>query len=323
MIDLQGRKIEYVRVSITDRCNLRCLYCMPEEGVEGFSHRDILTFEEITRLVRLMTRLGMHAVRLTGGEPMARRGCLDLIGMLQALPGIDRVSMTTNGILLKGRVAEAAANGLTDVNISLDTLNPEEYRQMTRGGNVSDVLDALHEALDAGLRVKVNAVPIRGLNEAGLADVAALARDLPVDVRFIELMPIGNGAHMSPIPTNEVRWKMEEAFGPLQPDESRHGMGPAVYAKPAGFTGSIGFISAMSHEFCENCNRVRVTSDGILKLCLNHRSSADLRAMLRGGASDDEILDAMRVAILSKPVRHGFSEAVEDKEQRRMNQIGG
>ena len=323
MIDLQGRSIEYVRISITDRCNLRCLYCMPEAGVESFSHGDLLSFEEITRIVRLMTLLGMHAVRLTGGEPMTRKGCLDLISMLHALQGVDRIAMTTNGILLKGRVAEAASNGLTDVNISLDTLDPEKYQRITRRGNVSDVLDVLHEALDAGLKVKLNAVPICGLNEDDLVEVAALAKDLPIDVRFIELMPIGTGADMAPIPTSEVLRRMEAAFGPLQKDESRHGMGPAVYGKPAGFTGNIGFISAVSHEFCQTCNRVRITSDGLLKLCLNHRSNLDLRAMLRDGATDEELTEAMRAAILHKPVHHGFSETVEDKEARRMNQIGG
>ncbi len=323
MIDLQGRKIEYVRVSITDRCNLRCLYCMPEGGVECLAHQDILTFEEIVRIVRLMTGLGVHAVRLTGGEPMARRGCLDLIGMLHTLPGVDRIGMTTNAILLKGRVAEAAHNGLADLNISLDTLNPENYRHITRCGNVNDVLDVVHEALDTGLMVKLNAVPIRGLNETQLVELAALAKDLPVDVRFIELMPIGNGADMKAIPTSEVLQKMEEAFGPLQPDDSRHGMGPAVYGKPRGFSGNIGFISAVSHEFCQYCNRVRITPDGLLKLCLNHQSSTDLRALLRDGATDVEITEAMRVAILHKPVHHGFSEKVDDKEARRMNQIGG
>ena len=323
MIDLQGRKIEYVRVSITDRCKLRCLYCMPEGGVECLAHQDILTFEEIVRIVRLMTGLGVHAVRLTGGEPMARRGCLDLIGMLHALPGVDRIGMTTNAILLKGRVAEAAHNGLADLNISLDTLDPENYRHITRCGNVNDVLDVLREALDAGLRVKLNAVPIRGLNETQLVELAALAKDLPVDVRFIELMPIGSGADMKAIPTSEVIQKMEEAFGLLQPDGSRHGMGPAVYGKPRDFAGNIGFISAVSHEFCQYCNRVRITPDGLLKLCLNHQSSADLRTLLRNGATDGEITEAMRVAILHKPVHHGSSEKVDDKEGRRMNQIGG
>ncbi len=323
MIDLQGRTIEYVRVSITDRCNLRCLYCMPAHGIESFSHQEILSFEEIARIVRLMTCLGVNAVRLTGGEPMARRGCLDLISMLNRLPGIHRIGMTTNGSLLKGRAAAAARSGLTDVNISVDTVDPEIYRRITRGGNVSDVLDLLREALDTGLRVKVNAVPIRGLNEDGLKDVAALAKDLPIDVRFIELMPIGSGAQMSPIPTDEILRSMEKAFGPLRPDASRHGMGPAVYVKPAGFSGSIGFISAVSHEFCQNCNRVRVTSDGMLKLCLNHQSGIDLRGMLRDGASDAELQEAMRTAILHKPVHHGFSEIVEDKEPRQMNQIGG
>lgn len=323
MIDLQGRSIEYVRISITDRCNLRCLYCMPEEGVERFTHQEILTFEEIVRLARLMTPLGIHAVRLTGGEPMTRRGCLELVRMLRALPGIDRVAMTTNGILLKGRVAEAAQKGLTDVNVSLDTLDPETYRRITRCGDVADVLSMLREAVEAGMRVKLNAVPIRGLNEKDLAQIAALAKDQPIDVRFIELMPIGSGADLTPIPTDEVLGRIEAAFGPLQKDETRRGMGPAVYGKPAGFVGTIGFISAVSHEFCQRCNRVRITSDGLLKLCLNHRSNLNVKAMLRGGASDAEIMEALQAAILRKPAHHGFSEVVEDKEARRMNQIGG
>ena len=323
MIDLQGRSIEYVRVSITDKCNLRCLYCMPEEGVSCLRHEELLSFEEITRIVRLMTKLGVHIVRLTGGEPMARRGCLELLGMLHDIGGIDRIAMTTNGVLLKGRVAEAKAQGLTAVNISLDTLDPEQFRRITRRGEVGDVLETLHEAVDCGLQVKLNAVPVRGLNEDGLTAVAELARELPVDVRFIELMPVGCGADLQPVPTDELRQRFERAFGPLRPDDRRHGYGPAVYVKPDGFTGSIGFIGAVSHEFCEGCNRVRVTPEGILKLCLNHQAGPDLRQLLRGGASDEELLEAMRQAILRKPAHHGFSETIDDKEQRRMNQIGG
>jgi len=323
MIDAQGRSIEYLRVAITDKCNLRCQYCMPESGVPCLDHRDLLTFEEITRAVSVMTGLGIRAVRLTGGEPMARRGCLGLARMLKSIPGIDRLSMTTNGILLKGRMAEAKAAGIDDVNISIDTLDPESFTRITRGGDVNDVLTAIREAVDCGLRVKLNAVPVREFNRDGLCDLAALAKELPVDVRFIELMPMGCGATLTPIPTDEVRALMESAFGPMQRDERKHGMGPAVYWKPEGFLGSIGFIGAVSHEFCDGCNRVRLTPEGILKLCLNHRSGLDLRAMLRNGASDEALLEAIRDAILRKPVHHGFSEDIDDREIRRMNQIGG
>ena len=323
MIDLQGRNIEYLRVSLTDKCNFRCLYCMPESGVQCLQHQELLRFEEIVRVVRLMTRLGVHAVRLTGGEPMARRGCLDLVRMLHELPGIDHIAMTTNGSLLKGHMKEAKLAGLNAVNISIDTLDPDTFRQMTRLGNAADVIAALHEAVDHGLQVKLNAVPVRGLNEDDLTDVAALARELPVDVRFIELMPVGCGAELQPVPIHEVRQRMEQAFGPLREDSSRHGYGPAVYVRPEGFQGSIGFIGAVSHEFCDGCNRVRVTPEGILKLCLNHRAGLDLRQLLRDGASDEELLEAMRQAILHKPVHHGFSETIDDQDHRRMNQIGG
>ena len=323
MIDLQGRSIEYVRISITDKCNFRCLYCMPEGGVQCLRHEELLSFEEIVRLVRLMTGLGVHAVRITGGEPMARRGCLELVRLLHEIPGIDRIAMTTNGSLLAGRMAEARAAGLDAVNISIDTLDPDTFRQITRLGDVAAVTGAIREAVDCGLQVKLNVVPVRGYNDNDLCGIAALARTLPVDVRFIELMPVGCGAGLLPIPTDEVRTRMEQAFGPLAEDHTRHGYGPATYVRPEGFQGSIGFISAVSHEFCDRCNRVRITPDGLLKLCLNHQSGIDLRALLRSGATDGDITEDIRQAILHKPIHHGFSESIEDKEQRRMNQIGG
>ena len=313
MIDLQGRRIEYLRISITDKCNFRCLYCMPEGGVPCLRHEELLSFEEITRLTRLMTGLGVHAVRLTGGEPMTRRGCLQLVRMLHELPGIDHIAMTTNGSLLKGRMAEAREAGLDAVNISVDTLEPDTFRRLTRLGDADTVIAAIREAVDCGLRVKLNAVPVRGYNENDLCGVAELARTLPVDVRFIELMPVGCGAGLQPIPTDEVRARMEQAFGALRQDDARHGYGPAVYVKPEGFAGSIGFISAVSHEFCTGCNRVRITPDGRLKLCLNHQSGLDLRQLIRGGVSDEELTEAIRRAILRKPVHHGFAEEIEDK----------
>ncbi len=323
MRDMHGREIEYVRLSITDRCNLRCVYCMPEEGVQSLHHEELLSFEEIVRTLRVMTGLGIRAVRLTGGEPMARRGCLTLAQMIRDIPDISHLAMTTNGILLKGRVREAADAGIDRLNISLDTLDTDTYRRMTRGGDVSDVLAVIREAVDCGLKVHINAVPVRGVNDADLFRIAALARDLPLDVRFIELMPVGYGKVLSPVPTEDVRACIEKAFGPLVPDPAPHGMGPAVYGKPAGFQGSIGFIGAVSHAFCDGCNRIRVTPEGILKLCLNHREGLDLRGLLRGGASDAEIEEAIRQAILRKPGKHGFGEQVEDPEFRRMNQIGG
>lgn len=297
MLDACGRKIDYLRISITDRCNLRCVYCMPENGVSSISHDSLLRYEEIVRLVRLMQPLGVQKVRITGGEPMARRGCLDLVQNLHEMGGLSRIAMTTNVLLLRGRMQEARDKGLTSINISLDTLDPVCYRQMTRLGNVAPVLDAIDEALTCGLSVKVNAVPVRGMNENDLVSVAALAQDQPVCIRFIELMPVGCGAAFSPIPTDEVLAKMEAAFGTLLPDETRHGDGPARYVKPHGFVGSIGVIGAVSHEFCDHCNRVRLTADGFLKLCLNHSAGLNLRELLRSGASDEQITAAIYDAI--------------------------
>lgn len=323
MLDACGRKIDYLRISITDRCNLRCVYCMPENGVSSISHDSLLRYEEIVRLVRLMQPLGVQKVRITGGEPMARRGCLDLVQNLHEMGGLSRIAMTTNALLLRGRMREARDKGLTSVNISLDTLDPIRYRQMTRLGDVAPVLDVIDEALACGLDVKLNAVPVRGMNENDLVSVAALAKDKPLCVRFIELMPVGCGAAFSPIPTDEVLAKMKAAFGALPPDGTRHGDGPARYVKPCGFVGSIGFIGAVSHEFCDHCNRVRLTSDGFLKLCLNHSAGLNLRELLRSGASDEQITAAIYDAIQKKPQRHGFYEVLTDREGRRMNEIGG
>lgn len=323
MLDDCGRRIDYLRISITDRCNLRCVYCMPEGGVSTLRHSDILTYEEILRLTGLLTRLGVRHLRVTGGEPMARRGCLDLVQRLHGLRGVETIAMTTNALLLRGRVAEARAAGLDALNISLDTLDPATYAAMTRGGRVEDVLSVIDDAVSLGMRVKVNAVPVRGMNDHQLAALATLARDREIHVRFIELMPVGCGAGLSPVPSDEVLKRMEAAFGPLAPDTARHGFGPARYVRPEGFAGSIGVISPMSHEFCDTCNRVRLTADGYLKLCLNHQAGLDVRALLREGADDAALLEALRAAIARKPSRHGFLEEIGDREERRMNEIGG
>ena len=323
MIDRCGREIDYLRISITDRCNLRCVYCMPEGGVRALAHEDVLTYEEIVRVVRLMAGMGIRHIRITGGEPMARLGCLDLAEKIHAVPGIHSLSMTTNALLLRGRVNRAQEAGIDALNISLDTVDPNVYARMTRGGDVRTVLEVIDQAVQRGMGVKVNAVPVRGMNDGGLVRLAELAREKPVCVRFIELMPVGCGADLSPVPTQEVEAKMERAFGALSPDDSVHGYGPARYVRPAGFAGSIGFISPMSHEFCGACNRVRLTADGYLKLCLNHTAGLDLRAMLRGGADDARLAGEIRAAIENKPARHGFMEEIGDREVRRMNEIGG
>lgn len=323
MIDRCGRNIDYMRISVTDRCNLRCIYCMPASGVQSLRHSDVLSYEEIVRVVRQAAALGIRHLRVTGGEPMARKGCMELIDMLHHIPGIETIALTTNAMLLDGRVQELRSKGLTSMNISVDSLNPDVFREMTRGGDIQVVRRVIEDALDAGIRVKINAVPVRGLNDAGLMQVAELARTKDICVRFIELMPLGCGKDLTPIPTDEMIARCRETFGEMQEDDTLHGYGPARYLRPKGFVGSLGFISPLSHEFCSSCNRIRLTGDGFLKLCLNHKAGIDLRAMLRGGASDEEIGAAMKEAIAGKPQRHGFLEQIADAESRRMNEIGG
>ncbi len=323
MIDSFGRSIDYLRISVTDRCNLRCIYCMPESGICNIQHEEILSFEEIIRLVQIMTKLGMKHLRITGGEPMARRNCLELVSKLHQLDGVNSISMTSNGLLLCDRIEEAKKAGISSLNLSIDTLNPDTYSRLTRGGDLDRVLRTLHQALDAGMNVKINAVLIQGFNDDDLTDLVRLAKNDPVCVRFIELMPIGNARNMRSIPPGQVLRMLSDEFGQPVSDNSLHGHGPARYLKYPGFTGSVGFISAVSHEFCDSCNRVRLTADGLLKLCLNHTKGLDLRAMLRGGGSDEEILAAVRQSIGSKPRRHGFLDTIDDREKRRMNTIGG
>ena len=292
----------------------------------ALAHGEILRFEEMIRLVRIMTGLGLKHLRLTGGEPMARRGFLELAAGLHEIPGVESMSMTTNGLLLKDRVPEVKRSGITSLNLSIDSLNPATYKRLARGGDVATALLVLRQALDEGLQVKINTVPVRGYNEGDLAQIALLAKTEPICVRFIELMPIGCGAGAwgaGRIPSPEVAKILNQAFGEPVTDEQAHGHGPARYVKYPGFLGSVGFISAVSHEFCESCNRVRLTADGRLKLCLNHTQGLDLRKMLRDGASDDEILEAVRGAISDKPKRHAFYEDIGDHEERCMNAIGG
>lgn len=323
MVDGIGRTIEYLRISLTDRCNLRCVYCMPEDGVPTLPHGEILRYEELLRLVRVLAGLGVKHLRLTGGEPTVRRGWLDFAAKLHGIPGVESVAMTSNGVLLCDRMDEVKRAGLDALNLSLDTLDADSCARMTRGGSPEPVLRTLEQALAAGLRVKINAVPVRGYNEEQIPALAALAKDRPICVRFIELMPIGCARGLQSVGQDEVLRRLTEAFGPLAPDDAVHGHGPAVYYRPAGFVGSVGVIGALSHAFCASCNRVRLTADGQLKLCLNHALGLDLRALLRGGADDEAIRSAILDAVARKPASHGFDASIGDREERRMNEIGG
>lgn len=328
MIDSQGRKIDYLRISITDRCNLRCIYCMPEKGIELLMHDKILTFEEILRIVKNVAILGISKIRITGGEPLVRLGIVKLIKDIKQTPGIEEVSITTNGILLEDYIDELIEAGLDRLNISLDTLKEDTYKEITRNGSLKKVLTGIDLAIEKGIsRVKLNTVIIKGINFSEIMDFVRFSEEKHIDVRFIELMPIGEGSKFTPVSNDEIKRVISKERN-LTPFNNKIGSGPATYYKSPLSKGSVGFISAISHEFCSNCNRVRLTAEGFLKLCLFWDKGIDLKKLLRNGIDDERILEILTQAIFNKPAKHemnGISLKEEDLdlEKRKMFQIGG
>lgn len=328
MRDRLGRNIDYVRISVTDRCNLRCVYCMPEEGVSDIPHPEILRFDEILRLVRILAGQGVSRVKLTGGEPLVRKGLPSLIRDIKAVEGIDNVTLTTNGVLLEEQLPALTEAGLDALTVSLDTLDSETYLKVTRRDELSRVLCGLKLALmQDNMTVKVNCVPVLGMNEDVLK-LAELAREHKVSVRFIEMMPIGFGRSFPFVDGDGLRGLLEEHFGPLTLSHEVKGNGPCVYFQAAGFQGTFGFISAVSHKFCKGCNRIRLTADGFLKTCLQYDYGADLKGLLRGESSDEEIGRAIAEAVYKKAAEHSFQAeeaggSLPGQECRGMSQIGG
>lgn len=333
MKDKYGRNIDYVRISVTDRCNLRCVYCMPEEGVPSVSHDKILTYDEITRLCRIFAKLGVKKIKLTGGEPLVRKNIASLVHDIKAIEGIEAVTLTTNGILLGKQAKELVEMGITAVNISLDTLQAIHFKELTRGGNIEDVMAGIDKMQKyPEIPLKINCVP-NYITDSEVIALAELARTRKLHVRFIELMPIGTGkemvCQMEDIYNQESRIKklLEKKYGTLQPCQEVLGYGPSQYYGIQGFQGKIGFISAMSHKFCNQCNRVRLTAEGYLKTCLQYDVGENLFELLRGGAEDREIEKTILRAIEKKPKAHEFLETQEVQgntvEHKGMSQIGG
>lgn len=325
MFDAYGRNIHYLRLSVTDLCSLRCRYCMPE-GVPKLAHGDILTYEEFLRLAALFARCGVDTVRVTGGEPLVRPGVEQLVAGLKATPGIRKVTMTTNGVRLAEKLPALLAAGLDSVNISLDTLDAETFRRITARDELAHVLEGIRAALASGIPVKLNCVPQAGINEGELEQLAALAKDNALQVRFIEMMPIGYGAAMPCISGPELRARFARRWPELAPlsaaQEHALGDGPAVYYTVPGWQGSIGFIAAVHGKFCASCNRVRLTSQGFLRPCLASETGCDLRALLRSGADDAQLLAAIRETIWAKPREHHFNDS-SMPATRGMYRIGG
>ncbi len=302
------RVIDYLRVSVTDRCNLRCVYCMPSAGVEQFHHEDILSYEEIIRIVRIAAGLGVRKVRLTGGEPLTRKNIAFLIAGIRKISGIEDLSLTTNGVLLVQQAATLADAGLDRVNVSIDSFRPERFREITRGGDLDAVLRGLEAARKAGLSpVKINMVPVRGINDDEIVDFARMTMESDCDVRFIEFMPAGSQGLWGPekyISTCEMK-EIIQGIGPLLPVRVRKN-GPSKYFRIEGARGVVGFISALTHHFCSECNRLRLTAEGKLRPCLFSETEIDLRSSLRSGAADEEIERLLRLSVEIKPKEHNL-----------------
>jgi GTP 3',8-cyclase len=330
LVDMFSRTISYLRLSLTDRCNLRCVYCMPvddENGLQVMQHKDLLSYEELLRIVELAVGMGMNKIRLTGGEPLVRRGVMDFIASLSQIDGLDEIRLTTNGVLLHEKAAGLYAAGIRKLNISLDTMRPERFKKITGADLFHQVWKGIETATRLGFDVKLNVVAMKGVNDDEFVDFAKLALDKPFQVRFIEFMPVGDHStwnEASYISSSDLKKKIG-TLGTLEPLPGCKMDGPArVYSLTTekGLKGNVGFISPISHHFCDTCNRLRLTSAGRLRACLLHDREADLKSLLRKGATDDEIRGLIKQTILDKPKGHTLAED-QLKCSGQMSRIGG
>jgi GTP 3',8-cyclase len=326
ILDSLGRSINYLRISVTDRCNLRCIYCMPPEGVPQISHSEILSYEEIATVVRAAAELGINKIRLTGGEPLVRSDFSQLIKMLSQIEGIEELSLTTNGTVIRKYALELKQAGLSRVNISLDTCKPDKFRYITRLGELKGVLDGIEAAKQAGFNpVKINTVVMRGINDDEVLDFARMTYGEGCHIRFIELMPFNRVAEF--VPSGELRQRIS-VLGKLEPCASLTGNGPALYYRLPGARGTIGFVSPHTETaFCSRCNRMRLTPDGRLRPCLLAEDEIDLKVPLRNNASMEELKRLILKAVASKPEHHRLGGGCGGVGVRlvngKMSQIGG
>ena len=325
MLDGQGREINYLRISVTDRCNLRCQYCMPENGISHVGHKDILSLEEIARLVRVGASIGIRKIRLTGGEPLVRRNISQLVHYINDIKEIDDIALTTNGILFAPQANELRAAGLKRVNFSLDSMVAEKYRYITRSGDLSVVLDSIEKALALELHpIKINTVIIKGFNDDEIMDFVDMAFKYPLHIRFIEFMPIGDLLFWKKdrlMTSEEIKQRIEQKYV-LEPAKIE-GSGPASYFKIDGGTGSVGFISPMSNHFCARCNRIRMTAEGKLRACLYEQGETDLKPALKRSSDDEELRQLFIATLDAKPMQHHMQSGWGEDNHRKMYQIGG
>lgn len=324
LLDPHGRSINYLRLSVTDRCNLRCRYCMPAEGMVKFRHDDILSYEELLRVARAAVTIGVEKIRVTGGEPLVRRGIIDFLRQLAAIPGLQRLVLTTNGVLLPEMAFQLHDAGVESLNISLDSLRPERFKTITRGGDLHQVLKGIAAAESAGFRfIKINVVVMRGINDDELEAFAALTLEHPWRVRFIEYMPTLSepGWTADAMPGAEILARLSGRFTMVD-EASENLAGPARYQRIRGAAGLVGVITPVSCHFCNECNRIRVTSRGIAKSCLFDRGTVDLRPMLANG-DDAGLREALRLTVAEKPDRHQLLSENGVQNQIIMAGIGG
>lgn len=319
MKDSLGREIDYLRISLTESCNLRCIYCMPE-GVAPKVCGETLTKENIFDIVEVAVELNIKKIRLTGGEPLLRQ---DIVEIIQGIKdrGIEKIYITTNGILLSEKIEKLKKAGLKGVNISLDTLDREQFNYITRGGDLERVLQGIEKALNLNLEVKINSVIMKDINENAIEELAKLTLNNQLDVRFIELMPIGQGKKFTGISNNEIYDRLEKTFEFDR--DYKEIKGVSTYYKLKDSKGNIGFISPINSCFCETCNKIRLTSDGVIKRCLNSKGNTNIKESLDKNVEKEEIKEILEQEIFKKPERHLFGKENKDEELKNMNAIGG
>ena len=327
MIDSFGRNVNYLRISVTDRCNLRCVYCMPDEGVPWLKRSELLTYEEICRIVRVMAELGLRKVRFTGGEPLVRSDLPELVKKISVIEGIDDISLSTNAVLLDKYALKLKKAGIQRVNISLDTLDAEKFLKISLRHSLEDVLNGIKAAEDVGMKpIKINMVVMKGVNDDELAEFASLTLTKDYTIRFIEMMPLKENLdrqEISYLSTEKIK-KAISGVGELIPLERDISGGPARNYKIKGAKGKLGFISPLSHTFCADCNRMRLTATGGLKLCLFNEPELNFRDPMRNGATDDDLKLMIRDALIIKPLEHNLQVGKAGFESyTAMSQIGG
>jgi GTP 3',8-cyclase len=326
LADAFNRPITYLRVSVTDKCNLRCVYCMPESGLPWLRREELLSYEEIVAIVRAAAHVGVRTIRLTGGEPLVRRDLHRLVAGINAVPGIDDIALSTNAVLLEEQLGPLLAAGLRRVNISLDTLRPDRFERIARRPGLDRVMRGIDAAIAAGLcPVKLNCVVMRGQNDDEIAEFAQITRERAVYVRFIEVMPVHENLDVQRdayISSDEILERVS-AIGEIEPVPGPPGNGPARYFAFRGAPGAVGVISPLSHDYCERCNRVRLTADGRLRLCLFGDQHVDLRTPLRSGASTGDLADLFRGSMAIKPERHHLRLGEASSRMRAFSEIGG